>query len=193
MITTRIVIDADGVLMDMCSAAFYEMREQGKLDPELTIDAWYDKYPKGDYNLHRAFSITHKDCWAVLDTPKFWKSVKPYIGAIDFANEVLRIGNRIGAQVMIATQATKSPQTVGPKMEGLACFDLPTYCIWQGRKDPLGDQYSLLIDDYQLNLDRWVGTTLEFPQLWNSRYKLLGGSYRPQYDLVLEELERMLL
>ncbi len=192
MILTRIVLDSDGVLMDMHAAA--HAAGQKKWGYQGSLETWYANYPKGSYRLHDAFNVPAKDCWELFDTPEFWGTVKAYPGAAEFVNAVLRLGNVHRVQVVIATQATADPATTGPKMQGIAnAFHMPTYCIWGGKKDPLDDGHSVLVDDCPDNLDRWSGPTIEFPQLWNQRHALVEDPSRPRYKLVLEELKELWL
>lgn len=190
MIIHRIVLDSDGTLCDMVTAAAKWLGTWSA----AKIKQFYARYPRGDYKMAQAFGMTTAACWKQLDCPEFWATVRPYPHAHEFVNQVLRITNKRYVSVAIATQATWNPMTLGPKAQGLAAFGLPVYVVWNGKKGFLDDGRTLLVDDCAANCDAWSGPSIEVPQLWNSRYAEVQDPLNPRYDLVLneirEELER---
>jgi hypothetical protein len=180
----RIILDGDGVLADMVTAAIKWLGSWN----DAKIQRFYARYPRGDYNMAGAFGLTKEVCWSQLDTPRFWATVEPYAGAQEFVNQVLRVANKRYVSVAIATQATWNPLTLGTKAQGLAVFGLPTYVIWNGKKDFLDDGRTLLVDDCADNCDKWTGPVVEFPQVWNRRHKEVKDPLKPVYDVVLHEI-----
>ena len=157
---SRIVLDADGVLTDFCSAA--------ALAHGWTVKRFFKGYPRGQYGINQYMGLASEYFWKPLDTPEFWSKVPFYRGAPEFVRNVLRISNRFGQQVVVATQATANPATLGAKAELLATLGLPLYCCWNGDKKPFDNGTTLLVDDCDQNLAMWQGPAILVPQLWNS-------------------------
>ena len=185
----RVALDADGVLMDFVSAAFYWFNPTAKAEDER---AYFAQYEKGQYELSKTLGMSREECWKSLDTPEFWTTVLPYSWAEQFVNAVLRVTNRTRVSVVIVTRMTNDPGTASAKLQGLRRFELPTYLVWNGTKEPFDDENTLLIDDCDQNVFDWGGPSILFPQFWNSSWSDAGEPRAPCYDKVLERLGRYL-
>lgn len=171
-------IDMDGVLADLHSSSLEVFGQ--------TYVA--EKWPPGEYSIAAALGITPEDMWPQIDAhPNFWASLKPY----PWAWALLAAVRSWGYRPVICTQPHGVPTRAFQKLQWMQTHLHPNWRDYHicERKEELAKPGRILIDDSDDNCQKFAaagGTSILFPQRWNSMHEVWDG-----YRYVLFRLEEL--
>lgn len=181
----RILLDMDGVLTDLVSAAF-------RLH-DIPLDRGY---PMGTYDIMEAaqrikpeFNLSPRDFWDAMDHG-FWAGMLAYSGYLTIVNKAVEA---VGYEnVFIATSPTLAPDSASGKVEWIQNFmpwQLHRQYFITPRKYVLASKDTLLVDDSDDNCSKFKeggGSAVLVPRPWNSR----AAASAISLEVVLKEITR---
>ena len=159
-------LDMDGVLCDFVTQA---CRVFGR--PTLSHD-----WPAGEYSCEKVFGVTVAEFWKRIELwPNFWLTLDRYDWAFKLIEEVEDIGYR----VVIASAPSRDPFCAAHKTKWLQNhFGIGRFEYFLGsEKHLLAKPGRVLIDDNDDNCRKFAaagGTSILFPQRWNSAHAIEG-------------------
>jgi len=174
-----IMCDVDGIIADFDEGA---RRAHG-----ISLERDNASRAPGVWGMAEAWGITLKEFWSKLDNYEFWSSVPEFEGGFEFIKALRELG-----PVSFVTQPSRSPGACTGKIEWLQkrySQEIPLY-LTMGPKWVMAKAENLLIDDWDLNIERWRGAggpAIKFPRRWNSDHQLAEG-VTDLYDYVLEKV-----
>lgn len=159
MKTVELFLDMDGVLCDFATAAF-DACEQ-KFNPMT--------YPKGEWELSKAWGGTEKDMWQCIDDngSPFWENLTKYPWAetlLALSNTVTILSSPYWFPSCHYGKAAWHEDNIGREIELILCKS----------KHLLAGPGRVLIDDNNKNCERWQaagGYAILFPAVWNSGWR----------------------
>ena len=160
----EIYLDMDGVCTDFITPAI----EAHGLEPGATLDRWAREHP-GEFYPFDVLDMEPDTFWGPLADlgEAFWVGLKAY----EWFDEMFARLNRLG-HVVFLTSPTQAPASVSGKLRwlqdryGMGFQDF----VFTTHKDRLAHGNAVLIDDYDVNVSRFVdrgGMGVVFPQFWN--------------------------
>ena len=176
----HILVDLDGVLANFFDAAL-------KL---WEFDA--AKYPAGEWDIPTVLQITPSDFWSRIDKDEnFWRSLDPYPWTVPIIGWL----DSTGLPWTVATSPSRNPQCASQKIEWMRKhFDRPQFTDYMigSRKELMASQKTLLIDDSDTNVEKFInadGIAYLFPQHWNKA----GGRLNPMMAMIADFREMEIL
>lgn len=167
-----IFLDMDGVLCDFVGAA---LRVCGREDLVGT------SFPT-TFDLFSELGISEDDGWSKIDAAgrKFWSE----LDELPWTDELLALVTGSGLPWYLCTSPSLSPESFAGKLDWIRRKFGPKFSnyIFTSKKHLLADTGRLLIDDSEANVTKFRemgGTTLLFPQPWNSNRSLLAKGIEP--------------
>ena len=161
-----IFLDMDGVCTDLVKAACLLH------DYHFQEETW----PAGQRDMHEVIGIDYDNFWDAVHRQgeEFWRGLESYSWFEKLYDELNKLG-----RVHFLTSPTNSPYCASGKMMWLKDRfgnDFNDFIITE-HKHLLSYQNSLLIDDYEDNIDNFAkyGNAILFPQKWNRAYKQING------------------
>ena len=164
-----IYLDMDGVATRFVTKAIKANNE----DPVEIIEKW-NNYHQGNYLVDEILDISRKRFWENIYRfgEDFWRYLDEYPWFQDLYNKLNKI-----TQVVFLTTPTNFGYCLEGKLKWLKDRfgeDFDQY-IFTHHKHFVADRQSLLIDDYDSNIDKfevWGGRGVLFPQIWNRNYRI---------------------
>mgnify|MGYP006288600247 FL=1 len=172
-----IYLDMDGVASRFVISAI----KANDKKPNKIIKKW-SKHHLGNYSVDEIIGVSREKFWENIHRygEDFWRDLDEYPWFQDLYKQL----NEITEVVFLTT-----PTNFGYCLEGKLKWlkdrfgkDFNQY-IFTYHKHYIADRHSLLIDDYNGNIDNfeeWGGKGVLFPQIWNRNY---GIENRIEYTL----------
>jgi 5'(3')-deoxyribonucleotidase len=177
----EIYLDLDGVCVDLNSAA---IAAHG-LDPQTVLSRWATNH-RGEFYLHRVLGMEKDAFWEHITQlgESFWAEMQPFPWFEELYENLGKSGH-----VVFCSSATRAPASVSGKLRWLQDrfgYKFKEY-VFTTHKDRLAHSDAYLIDDFDLNVDRFRdrgGNGILFPQIWNSNHIVNSDPV----DYVLEQV-----
>jgi len=164
-----IYLDLDGVCVDFVSAG---LRAHG-FDPAQVLERWANGF-RGEYRIHKVLGMPSRQYWEGIDRQgeDFWANLEAYPWFWELYNKLSAL-----APVIFLSASTRLPATLSGKMKWLQARFGPAFqdYVFTFQKQQLASPGALLVDDYDLNIDRFRtagGSAVCFPQLWNCNHTI---------------------
>ena len=183
VITREIYLDLDGVCVDLFGAA---VAAHG-FDPQTVLKEWASRY-RGEFYPYRVLHMEKDPFWDRITQlgESFWAELEPFPWFEDLYDGLRQHGN-----VVFCSSSNREPTCLSGKLRWLQerfGSKFQDY-IFTYHKDRLAHSNAFLVDDYDVNIDRFRtrgGNGILFPQIWNSNHSV---STNP-VEYVLEKMER---
>ena len=158
------------------------------LDPAAVLARWSEDH-RGEFYPYKVMDIEMDTFWDRLahEGESFWIGLQALPWFEDLYDSLSERGH-----VVFCTSSTRAPACVAGKLKWLQDRfgnDFQDY-IFTAHKDRLAHSGACLIDDFDLNVERFSargGNGILFPQFWNANH--LVETDRLEY--VLDRIERM--
>jgi 5'(3')-deoxyribonucleotidase len=160
-----IYLDMDGVCTDFASAG---IRANGR-DPTQVLATW-DQSFRGEFLPYKVMELDRDAYWEAIarQGESFWINLQEYEWYPKLVCSLLEMG-----EVVFLTSGIYEPRSLSGKLIWLQHRfgnDFQGY-IFTAKKYLLANPWSILIDDYELNVTEFRqhgGQAVLFPQIWNS-------------------------
>jgi 5'(3')-deoxyribonucleotidase len=159
-------LDIDGVLADFMRAAMLA----NKCNPDVALSTW----PKGEWEAHKVLGISEDSFWQHISANDyFWDDLQ----MLPWCRDLIRLVTRHDPEFRFATKPSRCESCYAGKRRWVARlgYDPSERLIVIPDKVELAGPGRLLIDDNDDNCTRWKeagGTSILFPQVWNSNWKI---------------------
>ena len=155
----------DGVCTDFASAG---IRANGR-DPTQVLATWNQSF-RGEFLPYKVMALDRDAYWEAIarQGESFWINLQEYEWYPKLVCSLLEIGD-----VVFLTSGTYAPGSLSGKLLWLQNrfgYNFQGY-VFTAKKYLLANPYSILIDDYELNVTEFRqhgGKAVLFPQIWNS-------------------------
>jgi len=164
-----IFLDMDGVCCDFIKAAV----ELHGFDHADVMRQWEKTHMGEFYPPESIFKTTKQDFWRAVTAAgeQFWTDLEEYDWFEEMFEELKGLG-----KLYILSSPTMSPFSLSGKLHWLQARFGMRYreFIFTPQKHLLAHEYTILIDDFEWNVDSFIehgGEAVLFPQIWNRNHE----------------------